>query len=216
MEGNHRLRLSMTRHAGSLTAVLSWCCRLMALRAIRLVVGGVPLNRALTWSYPHGDGQIYVIPTYRMIMIGTDVDKKPMSQTFEVLRFGVHRTTKNLQPRIVGIARAEGHTIKRWIPNYKVHSADSREDGAWQVHGNFLIHDGPDYPMRQLYATAGCIEVCGGPGGFVAFNRLVAQWSGSSRTSLSEMLAEVGSSGCLHIAYEQAARPELEVWDPKK
>ena len=32
------------------------------------------------------------------------------------------------------------------------------EDGAWQVHGNYLIHDGPDDPMTQVYVTAGCIE----------------------------------------------------------
>ena len=26
------------------------------------------------------------------------------------------------------------------------------------MHGNYLIHDGSDDPMTQVYATAGCIE----------------------------------------------------------
>ena len=132
--------------------------------------------------------------------------------TFEVLRFGVHRPKRDSEPRMVGIIGYETHTIRRWIPTYKVHSFPSREDGAWQVRGNYLIHDGPDFPTMQLYATAGCIEVCGGPEGFAGFNRFVALLAGSTRSTLALRLDEIGRSGCMHIVYQRASLPPLALW----
>jgi hypothetical protein len=91
----------------------------------------------------------------------------------------------------------------------EVHSFPSREDGAWQVHGNYLIHDGPDDPKTQLYATAGCIEICGGPDGFVAFNRLLVQLSGTTQPTLALQLKEIGDSACMTITYLPATPPAV-------
>lgn len=183
---------------------------MMALNTIRLVVGGKPWKRAQTFAYPVPDGRIYSIPTYPLTVSAPASGMR--TEVFEVLRFGVHRTKRDPSPKIVGIAGYEVHTIKRWIPTYRVHSAQSRELGAWQVKGNYLIHDGPDSPTADLYATAGCIEICGGPQGFEAFNRYVALLAGSRKPHLGLMLDDIGRSGCMHITYEKAAPPPLVLW----
>lgn len=183
----------------------------MRLRPIRLTVGAMPIGEAYTWSYPHGDGKIYVIPTYQLTVNGTSKVGTTVKLDFEVLRFGIHRTVANPTPRTVGISSLHTYTIRRWIPTYRVHSASSRENGAWQVHGNFLIHDGPDYPKSQLYATAGCLEVCGGPNGFVLFNKYLVDLSGTKKIGLNEQLAEVGASGCISITYLPAEYPPVKV-----
>jgi hypothetical protein len=94
----------------------------MRLRPIRLVVSGTPWYRALTWSYPLDDGKTYSIPTHGMTAIGTLADGSPAKHVFEVLRFGVKRSADNKNVRVVGKADYQTHTIKRWIPTYKVHS----------------------------------------------------------------------------------------------
>lgn len=72
-----------------------------------------------------------------------------------------------------------------------------------------MIHDGPDDPMTQVYATAGCIEVCGGPEGFVAFNRLLVSLSGTTKTTFAQQLKEIGDSGCMTITYLPATPPPV-------
>jgi hypothetical protein len=181
----------------------------MSLRKIQLAVESRPVGTAYTWSYPNSDGKVYVIPTYRLTVDGHDSAGAPVRRLFDVLRFGVHRTQGNPTPRIVGISTHQRYVIRRWIPTYKVHSFPSREDGAWQVHGNYLIHDGPDNPQTQLYATAGCIEICGGPNGFVAFNDHIIALSGSNKSTTAQKLAEIGGSGCMTITYLPATPPKV-------
>jgi len=183
----------------------------MSLRRIRLTVGAVPTGTAYTWSYPNSDGKVYVIPTYQMSVVGTDDKKAPVLRDFEVLRFGVHRTVANTTPRIVGMRNLQTYVIRRWIPTYKVHSFPSREDGAWQVHGNFLIHDGPDDPYTQLYATAGCIEVCGAPNGFVEFNQFLATLAGATKPTYNEQMQQIANAGCMSITYLGAKLPPVQV-----
>ncbi|MEI9917648.1 MAG: DUF6443 domain-containing protein [Bacteroidota bacterium] len=179
------------------------------LRPVNITVSGTPSKTtAVTWSYPNDDGNLYTIPTYTMTVSGTDAQGNTVTRTFEVLRFGVNREASMKTPKIVGLADKQSYTIKVWNPNYKVHSYKSPEDGSWKVKGGFLIHDGPDKPMTQYYATKGCIEVCGGPAGFVQFNTLVKDLSGA--TSLNQ----VASSGVMTITYQQASRPPLTLYKP--
>jgi hypothetical protein len=181
----------------------------MRLRPIRLTVESHPVGSAFTWSYPNSDGNIYVIPTYALTVVGRSESNVEVRRVFEVLRFGVHRTVGNPEPRVVGISQHDSYVIRRWIPTYKVHSFPSREDGAWQVHGNYLIHDGPDDPRTQLYATAGCIEICGGPSGFVAFNQFIVALAGSTKSSFDLQLMDVAQSGCMSITYLPARLPPV-------
>ena len=181
----------------------------MRLRRIHLTVAARTVGTAFTWSYPNSDGAIYVIPTYELRVTGHDEYHRPVDRAFEVLRFGVHRTAARPEPHVVGISHHQSYVIHRWIPTYKVHSFPSREDGAWQVHGNYLIHDGPDDPKTQLYATAGCIEVCGGPNGFVAFNQFIVDLAGSQGKSFASQLREVGHSSCMTMDYLAAQPPPV-------
>ncbi len=105
------------------------------------------------------------------------------------------------------MAGQQTHIIKAWLPHYSVHSARSREKGAWQVYDNFLIHDGPDDPKKEVYASVGCIEICNGPQGFDRFNDFIISLSGSNQPSRASQLAEIGRSKKMVITYQKAVRP---------
>jgi len=184
----------------------------MSIRNIKLTVGSKIVDYAKTWSYPEDDGNIYKLPTYDLIVEGSDDAGNLQKKTYEVFRFGVSRPNKKTAARIVGLADKQTHTIKAWLPDYTVHSANSPEKGAWQVYDSFLIHDGPDEPKNELYASIGCVEICHGPEGFVSFNTFLINLSGSKKSSRGEKLKEMGSSGKMAITYLKAARPPLVVW----
>lgn len=119
------------------------------MRNIKLNVGNKEIGKALTWAYPYGQSFGYfTIPTYELKVSGTDDTGMPKSQAFEVFRFGV-KCDHGGSPHVVGLADFQTHVIKAWLPHYRVHSAVSLEQGAWQVYGNFLIHDGPDDPKSK-------------------------------------------------------------------
>ena len=149
------------------------------------------------------------IPTYDLEVSGTDSAGKAVSTTYEVLRFGLHCPTKKSSPATVGLASEQVHVIKAWLPHYSVHSARSLEVGAWQVYDNFLIHDGPDDPLTEVYASIGCLEICGAPRGFDGFNDLLISLSGPKATARSAQLAEIGKSRNITIKYEKSTRPPV-------
>ena len=178
------------------------------MRTIKMLVGNKEIGKALTWAYPEGMnfGHFY-IPTYELVVTGTNNSGNQESRSFEVLRFGI-KCIKNGKPFVVGLADQQTHIIKAWLPHYSVHSARSLEKGAWQVYDNFLIHDGPDDPKTQAYASVGCIEICHGPRGFDRFNDYIISLSGSKAPTRSNQLGEIGRSKKLIITYQKAIRPK--------
>ena len=86
--------------------------------------------------------------------------------------------------------------------------ASSPENGAWQVYGNFLIHDGPDNPS-EIFATIGCIEIMG-VRGFVRFNDVIIGLSGPKAKTRDQRLIEIGGAGRMSITYARASRPALK------
>jgi hypothetical protein len=183
------------------------------MRKITMIVGNTPIGLGITWAYPFGDAatKTYQLPTYHLTVSGIDLKGASQQRKFEVFRFGVQKESPLATPSVVGLAEAQTHVIKRWIPTYTVHSARSAEVGAWQVYKNFLIHDGPDNPMgkRQIYATIGCIEICGGPNGFNKFNDFIIELAGSNAKTRPDKLLDIGKSGKLSITYLAAQRPKL-------
>ena len=179
---------------------------------VDIEVGATPIGHARTWAYPDGAPTVhYKIPTYRVTVSGKDSSGNPQKTDFEAFRFGVQKEGTT-GPRVVGLANAQTHTIKAWIPDYSVHSARSTERGAWQVYGSFLIHDGPDSPHSQVYASIGCVEICNGPAGFNLFNDFIISLANPSATDRARQLLEIGKSGKLVVAYLQATRPPLLRW----
>ena len=178
------------------------------MRDVKITIGGVPVGDQRTWAYPRGQSLgKYLVPIYNCSVKGVDDGGKPVMGRFKVLRFGV-QCKDGKTAAVVGLSDYQVHRIKAWLPNYRVHSANSQENGAWQVYGNFLIHDGPDNPT-ELFATTGCIEIMGYRG-FVKFNDLMISLSGSRANSRARQLAEIGRSGNITVTYEKASRPPLK------
>lgn len=181
------------------------------MRRIDLTVGSKPIGKAKTWAYPNGIKLgVHIVPTYQLQVVGTDDKGGKVTRDFEVLRFGLLCNNAMGAPSVVGLAKLQVHIIKAWLPAYSVHSAVSKENGAWQVYDSFLIHDGPDDPNDEanLYASIGCVEVCG-PQQFLAFNDLLIRLSGPKAAKRYEQLAEIGRSKNIHIKYLEATRPKL-------
>jgi len=72
-----------------------------------------------------------------------------------------------------------------------------------------LIHDGPDDPKREVYASIGCIEICNGPRGFDNFNDFVISLPGSTAKNRASKLIDIGKSKIITITYKKATRPSL-------
>jgi hypothetical protein len=178
------------------------------MRNAALRVGASPIGEGKTWAYPDGKKLgLFLIPAYVLTVLGSDKSATAVTEKFPVFRFGIH-CTDGKTASVVGLAEQQTHTIKAWIPTYIVHSAASTENGAWQVYGNFLIHDGPD-DDTEVFATIGCIEIMG-PKGFVKFNDLLISLMDPPGATRDERLKAIGSSGKLTITYDRASRPALK------
>jgi hypothetical protein len=178
------------------------------MRSVMLTVGGMKIREAQTWAYPRGAALgTYLIPVYTLTVEGQNSGGEAVKRTFPVFRFGV-QSEDGKTARVVGLSHSQTHIIKAWIPTYKVHSATSTENGAWQVYDSFLVHDGPDNDT-ELFATIGCVEVMG-PSGFTKFNDLLIALMDPSGSSRDEQLNAIGKSGKLRITYESAPYPPLK------
>jgi len=180
------------------------------MRVVNIRIGGTAGREFPTWAYPNGRHLgLFWIPSYPCIVTGSDNAGNNVSERFEVLRFGI-LCNDGKTPKIVGLANYQMHVIKAWIGSYRVHSARSDENGAWQVYNNFLIHDGPDdLSLVGAFASIGCIEITG-PKGFSRFNDLIIKLSGPKETSREAQLVEIGRTGSMRITYEAARRPTLK------
>ena len=179
------------------------------MRTVNIWVGGTPMGREKVWAYPKGLplGDFWV-PTYPCRVSGTNDAGGNVMETFSVVRFGL-QCKDGKTVKVVGLADHQRHVIKAWIPTYKVHSADTPENGAWQVYDNFLIHDGRDNDDDDVVASIGCIEIRG-VRGFSRFNDVILSLAGAKASSRNDQLAEIGRSGNLIITYEQASRHPVE------
>jgi len=180
------------------------------MRHVQMTVGNKEVGKARTWAYPQGakHGHFW-IPTYNLKVEGSDNNGKALTRNFEVIRFGIHCPTDKSKPTVVGLANEQIHVINAWLPSYSVHSAPSLEQGAWQVYKSFLIHDGPDDPLNEVYASIGCIEICRGPMGFDLFNNFLIELSGPKSSGRSAQLAEIGRARNMSIKYLAASRPPI-------
>ena len=190
------------------------------LRRIEIKIWDAKVGTAVTWAYPaDGDNDsapLYEIPTYKITVSGKTEDGRNVSRDFEAMRFGVYKKRALDTPHVVGITARRRKAIRGWYGKYTVHSADSPEKGAWIVHGNYLIHDGPDKPKdsTEPYASAGCVEICGGPFGFVTFNDFILSLSGSKKSTRQQQLNEIGWSGKMFVTYVNTPKPPLKVYTP--
>lgn len=178
------------------------------MREVKILIGGTSVGEQKTWAYPKGQALgHFLVPVYSCRVDGVDNAGEAVGEQFDVLRFGV-QSRDGKTAGVVGLASPQTHVLKAWLPGYRVHSATSQENGAWQVFDNFLIHDGPDNPT-ELFATIGCIEIMGHRG-FVRFNEVLIALSGSKATTRAQKLIEIGRAGRVSITYDRATRPALK------
>jgi hypothetical protein len=202
------------------------------LRKIRLEVENVPLGTIITCSYPIDNGKLYEIPTYGLTMYGSNYLGENVIKRYLIYRFGVYhndgsKKDGNGKPGlyVAGLYEEQTHVIKAWDPEYKVHSAESKENGAWIVFESYRIHDGPDeLPTKEwlykkltsgiirkkisLFASIGCLEVCGFGRGFTQFNSDIIEMSGCNKPR-EEALIEIAKKKLITIHYKEATVPPL-------
>jgi hypothetical protein len=180
------------------------------IREIKVTIGGSVIDHGILRSYPVDDGRNYSIPLYKMTVAGEDSAGNATSKDFRVFRFGVLKKTPRAIPKVVGLAQEQTHVIKKYKPDYQVHSASSPENGAWVVHKTFYIHDGADDPDTERFGTIGCVEVVD-PSAFVTFNDFLISISGSTKSTRTKKLSEIAASGKMKVTYVKATRPPLRV-----
>ncbi|WP_179378042.1 hypothetical protein [Jannaschia marina] len=142
------------------------------IRPVRAHVKAKEVSWGLVHPYPEDDGNTYKVPMYEMEVSGTGAGGNAISQSFEVIRFGVKRASANDAPSVVGLKDKQSHTLKR--VGYM--------GGSWQLYGNFLIHDGANDPQSSTWGQIGCIEVTGKTGGtdnWAVFEALLLRISGA-------------------------------------
>jgi hypothetical protein len=177
------------------------------MRSVKLQVGGEPVNWAYVHPFPDNpDNVLYRLPTYKLLLIGTDEAGQTLQHSFEVIRFGVKQELTTTA-QVVGLADAQSYQINTWLPNYLV---GRTEPGAWKVYDNFLIHDGPDEPRSKqiTYGAIGCIEVCG-PGQFREMNARLFKAAGVAGNDFAANAAKVAAGNVLSVEYLSAIRPPL-------
>ena len=132
---------------------------------VDIIITNTIIRDGIVSAYPDSDGKKYIVPTYKMNVIGINRMGKPISASFEVIRFGVQRDeTKNIKARIVGLSDSQSYKLN-WVDYL---------GGSWQVKGDWLIHEGAEDPTTEAWGAIGCIEVCG-VNGWNEFNSLLKE-----------------------------------------
>lgn len=162
-------------------------------------------SNAVVNSYPTKDkNHLFQVPTYRMVVSGTDNQGRPTSLDFEVIRYGValgSTSTKDYKtPTVVGLSDPKTYTVDYWKPTYINNS------GAYRFHGGHLLHIGAIDPTTTPYGAIGCIEVTGrnahGDRMWEVFKAYMRELSGLNQE------ADIAKQQRIQVIFEQVTRAE--------
>lgn len=181
------------------------------MKSIDITIGGDPVGWGYTWGYPHGDGKkLYRIPIYKVFV--KEKTATTAARAFDAYRFGVQQKLGAI-PHVVGLADAQSYVVQGWIENYPPHDTHAAvERGAWHIKDNYLIHDGPDEPQStesHVFATIGCISICG-PNMFTEFCDYLVSISGATGADRAKKLASLGGAKIVSVNFLKAERPTLD------
>ena len=187
------------------------------LRRVDVIIGGDPItdeNGEVQYGYVKGYGSknVYKTPLYRATVKGTDDEGEEVEETFTVIRFGV--TDKKGKTAFTnGLADQQTHISRAWLDDYFEASSlrPTVSKGAWFIYGNFLLHDGTDFPTKasRAWATNGCVNFCG-QGEFDKFNELIVRLSGTDLTG-DAAKREIAKQEILYVTYQRAKRPSIKL-----
>lgn len=97
--------------------------------------------------------------------------------------------------------------VPNYLPDYSVHNRPSPDKGAFQLHGNFLIHAGPRTLADKGWGAAGCVEIIGF---FEVFKQDVRALSGQHETALDTALHGLVKAQKLFFEIQKTTRPRLQ------
>ena len=149
----------------------------MPTRAVSCTVTSRGVGTAIVRAYdydrierPPRKKRCYEVPLYHMTLSAEDTSKE---YHFKVIRFGV---VIGRRGDYLHATPASQHELI-WQDGYM------SGKGAWKLSNRpkALVHDGADYPQKEAWGAAGCIEVTGLVGGQDAwrvFNQRVRELSG--------------------------------------
>ncbi len=129
---------------------------------------------------------------------GKDARNNSVTEDFEAIRFGVHRTPDK-QARVVGLANAQTHTLS-W--SYISSMRRTNYCYGWRVYDGFFIHKGPNNPISGISGAIGCIEICGA-NEWDRFNDTIKKLAGLND------LQRIGDNHLLTAEYQMTTRPPL-------
>lgn len=167
------------------------------MRPVTIRITNLTLGDAHITSYseiPNTPNTLYKVPLYRVIIEGRNATNSLVSEDFEAIRFGVHRTSTQ-GPSVVGLAEVQTHSLTWDI-------ITTMQDYAWRVYDRFFIHEGPDNPTSGTFGSIGCIEICGAFE-WDRFNNTIINLTGENS------LNQISNSQLLTAEYESTTRPPL-------
>jgi hypothetical protein len=199
-----------------------------ALREVLIIVSNIKTpDTYLMRSWPnddylgHGKISLFRSPVYKVFIVGTDRDGKPVRTEWTALRFSPFwNDPKHPAPRNIYVGQGRGWAnsgieyeakkpVPAYLPNYHIHNSISRFEGAFQVRGNFLIHGGPETLLSPQWGAAGCVEVIGN---FDQFRQDIIKLSGFSDVDVEDVnvaMVEIVRAQKVFVQYDLEKAPDL-------
>jgi hypothetical protein len=193
----------------------------MAGRAVEIVVTNNVVAQYEARSYPdqqtdsNGRYNLYLVPVYRIQVIGTDAANAKASIDFTAPRFmPYYNDPKHPDPHYkaigwvnAGLSSARRVVVPRYKPEYAVQNRYSPGRGAIVVKGAFYIHAGPASLHDVGFGSAGCIEIIGD---YNQFKQRIAELSGFSPALPDAAIQQLVSSGKLVVTIQAAKAPDIK------
>lgn len=167
------------------------------LRDVTITITDEIIGTATLHAYPYDRKKhpLFEVPTYKMIVSGTDNNGNIQSFEYEVVRFGVKVQSPGGAPYIQG-APAGSYTSSYYKSNFIGNT------GAFNIIGPYFIHAGN--LNTSSMGNNGCISLCGWSKSWNGFTQNLISLSGTSDFKL------MSSSGIIKINIAIATTPQLK------
>lgn len=190
-------------------------------RKVEIIVTNIVVGSYEARSYPHdqidatGFYNLYRVPVYKILVVGTDADDKPVSFDFMAPRFmpyfndpkkpSSHYSTKGWVNS--GLSTGRKVVVTRYKRDYAVQNRYSPGRGAIVVHETFYIHAGPASSADVGFGSAGCIEIIGD---YNLFKKAIAKLSGLSSETPDSAIQKLVDLRKLIVVIQAATAPDIK------
>ena len=158
--------------------------------------------------------ELYKVPSYEMIVSGTDESGKSLTFTHQAPRFmpywnnpsnpDKHYKTKGWVNS--GLSSAQTIVVSRYLKDYELHNRYSPAHGAIVLKNTFYIHAGPVDENDYGFGSAGCVENIGD---FGALKSHIALLSGFKGGNADDAIQTLVKEKHLTAVIQAAAVPDI-------